>query len=305
MKKYSTFLTIFICFLLINMVISPSVYISATFNGISAWAMSVLPSVLPFIFLTKILSTYGNIDMLSRPFKTPCKKLFNTPPASGYVFFMAIVSGYPVGAKMTSDLYQSGKISQTHAFHMTSFCSTSGPMFIVGAVGAMMFKNAKIGYLILISHILGAVINGICYRKLTPSNPQNSSPSSSSQKQDLSQILLDSALSILSVGVVIAIFFLIITALSPLFNFFPSPIKELLQGGIEITKGCLELSKLKNIKIAMILSSFVISFGGISTILQSMTFLEKIKMPVWLFVLQKFTHGIISSIIACLLSPLL
>lgn len=302
MKKYNTFLTILIGFILINMVISPSVYVSATYNGISAWALNVLPSVLPFIFFTKILSTFGNIDFLSRPFKRPCYRLYKTPPPSAYVFFMAIISGYPVGAKMTSDLYLQGKISQTDAYKMTSFCSTSGPMFIVGAVGALMFNNVKIGYFILIAHILGAMINGLLYRNIKAKESGQAPYTNMNAKQDLSQIVIDSALSILSVGVIIAIFFVIITAFNPILSLFPSPIKEVLQGTVEITKGCIEISKLTNQKLAMILASFVISFGGLSTILQSMTFLEKIKMPVGLFILQKVTHGILSAIFALLLS---
>lgn len=305
MKKYNTFLTILVGFILINMVISPSVYVSATYNGISAWALNVLPSVLPFIFFTKLLSSFGNIDLLSRPFRRPCHKLFRTSSPSAYVFFMAIISGYPVGAKMTSDLYLQGKISQTDAYKMTSFCSTSGPMFIVGAVGAIMFQNVKIGYFMLIAHILGAIVNGLIYRNIKAKESGQAPITSAVTKQDLSQIVIDSALSILSVGVIIAIFFVVITAFNPIFNLFPSPIKEVLQGSIEITKGCMEISKLQNLKLAMILASFVISFGGLSTILQSMTFLEKIKMPVGLFILQKFTHGILSAIFALLLSFLL
>ena len=298
MKKYNTFLTILICFILVNMVVSPSKYVSATFDGITAWALNVLPSVLPFIFFTKVLSTFGNIDILSKPFTKPCNFLFNTSSSSAYVFFMAIISGYPVGAKMTSDLYLQGKISQSEAFRMTSFCSTSGPMFIVGAVGSAMFHNVKIGYFILICHILGAVINGIIYRKLKVKESGQPILDSSSTKADLSQIVTDSALSILSVGVIIAIFFVVITAFEPLLSIFPAPLNQTLQGIVEITKGCIELSKLSNFKIAFILANFVISFGGISTLLQSMTFLGKIKMPVKLFALQKISHGIISAIIA-------
>lgn len=305
MKKYNIFFTILVIFILLNMVLSPAKYVSTTYNGITAWALNVLPSVLPFMFFTKLLSNFGDINILSKPFSKPCKLLFNTSQSSACVFFMAIISGYPVGAKLTSDLYLQGKISKTDAYRMTSFCSTSGPMFIVGSVGALMFKNVTIGYLILLSHILGAIVNGVLYRKLKVDDIGQVPSSNKITKSDLSQIVTDSALSILSVGVIIAIFFVIITAFMPIFSIFPSPINELLQGIVEITKGCMEISKFSNLRLAVILTSFVIGFGGISTILQSMTFLEKIKMPVKTFVLQKFTHGIFSALIMLPLSLLL
>ena len=165
MKKYSIILSIFVVFVIINMVIFPDLYISQTLNGITAWAFNVLPSVLPFIFLTKVLSQLGTVEKFSNIFSMPCEKLFKAHAVSSYVFLMSIISGYPVGAKMTADLYESGKITKNDAFKMTSFCSTSGPMFIIGAVGIGMLKNATFGYIIMISHIIGALLNGLLYRK--------------------------------------------------------------------------------------------------------------------------------------------
>ncbi len=267
------------------------------FDGISAWAFNVLPSVLPFIFFTKILALTGLTDKIGHAFSRPCKKLFKTPSNSAYVFFMSIISGYPVGAKITADLFTTKKISRNDAFKMTSFCSTSGPMFIIGAVGTGMLKNSSWGYIIFISHVLGALFNGLLYRNLKTKEINENKSTLINQKEDLSSIVIDSVLSILSIGAIIAIFFVVITSLSPIFNIFPPEISPILEGIVEITKGCLDISNLSG-KIWKIVSCcFVISFGGISTILQSLTMLDKLKMPVYLFVLQKLTHAILATII--------
>ena len=305
MKKYNIFLSLFILYIIVNMIIFPKLYIEQTLSGISAWAFNVLPSVLPFIFFTKVLTSLKVIEKMSKVFRKPCKLLFNTPPSSAYVFLTSIISGYPVGAKMTADLYQSGQISKNDAYRMTSFCSTSGPMFIVGAVGAMMLGNAFLGYIILSAHILGAVINGIVYRNIKIKELETSSENSVSSKTDLSSIVLDSALSIISVGTIIAIFFVVITSLAPIFNLLPAPIAAILEGLIEITRGCLDISTSLAPFWATVASTFIISFGGISTILQSLTMLDKLKMPVGLFILQKFTHAIFSTIIAIILCLIL
>ena len=303
MKKYNIFLAIFIFYIIINMVLFPQIYINQTLNGISAWAFNVLPSVLPFIFFTNVLSSTGVVEKVSKLFSRPCKFLFNTPSISSYVFLTSAISGYPVGAKMTADLYQNGKISKNDAFKMTSFCSTSGPMFIIGAVGVGMLTNALYGYIIFLAHILGALINGVLYRKLKVKENEIDSHliSKTPQKTDLSSIVVDSALSIISVGVIIAIFFVVITSLSPIFNLLPSSISCVMEGLVEITKGCIDISSAINGKLTIIACTFIISFGGISTILQSLTMLNKLNMPLWLFVLQKLTHAIISTLIALLL----
>ena len=358
--------SLLILFFIASIIISPAKYIAQGLNGISAWAFNVLPSVLPFMFFTKALSSLGQIEKLTRPFQRVTKALFNTPPISFYAFFMAILSGYPVGSKMIADLYIQGKISKDEAYRMSAFCSTSGPMFIIGAVGVGMFKSSLVGYILFISHSLSAFLNGLIYRKLgckksNDKNKQNknfqiektanksennnrntkiskqikngkfqienvidkqskddnidtkidttnqndninlSKANSTTKTTDISEIVLSSTLAILSVGCIITIFFIIIECLSPIFNLFPENVSAFLEGAIEITKGCLSLSELPNVKLAVIFASFVISFGGISTLLQSLTMLQQVKMPVKLFALQKFTHALLSALISIIL----
>ena len=344
-------LSALILFFIFNMIISPAKFIKEGLNGISAWAFNVLPSVLPFMFFTKALSSLGQMEKLTHPFQRVTKTLFNTPPISFYAFFMAILSGYPVGSKMIADLYMQGKITQEDAYRMSAFCSTSGPMFIIGAVGIGMFKNSLVGYILFLSHILSAFLNGLIYRKLGLKNDYKDKPPKKnisqttkiqgknklknkddkfSQKNtintqsknneikinqnsdtnlnranektsDISEIVLSSTLAILSVGCIITIFFIIIECLSPIFNLFPENISAFLEGLVEITKGCLSLSALPNVKLAVILASFVISFGGISTLLQSITMLRQVKIPIKLFALQKLTHALLSALISTML----
>lgn len=302
MRKYNTILSLFVLFLIFNMIFKPALYIEATLNGITAWAFNVLPSVLPFMFFTKVLSSLGTTEKLSRVFGQASQKLFKTPPISAFVFLTSAVSGYPIGAKMTADLYSNGKISKSEAFKMCSFCNTSGPMFIVGAVGVGMLGNPIYGYIILISHLIGAILNGILYRKLKVREEVDEEKIAFKQdKQDLSGMIVDSCLSIISVGAIIAIFFVVITALSPVFSIFPAKLSPILQGMIEITKGCKEIGLALHGFGAVIASTFVISFGGLSTILQSLTMLNRLKMPVKLFCLQKFTHAILSTLVSVVL----
>ena len=130
---------------------------------------------------------------------------------------------------------------------------------------------------------------------------QTNKENKTTKAPDISEIVLSSTLAILSVGCIITIFFIIIECLSPIFNLFPENISAFLEGLVEITKGCLSLSALPNVKLAVVLASFVISFGGISTLLQSLTMLQQVKMPVKLFALQKLTHALLSALISTIL----
>ena len=302
MKKFRVFATLGILFLIVLIAVNAKKFIGCALDGISAWAFNVLPCILPFMILTKIIIELGEMEKLTKPFARPFKALYGTSPSASYVFFMSILAGYPVGSKMTADLYESGKISKTEAYRMSSFCSNSGPMFIVGTVGALLLNNAAVGGILFVSHVLSALINGLIFRKIKAKGDEEKSEIKHAVQASSSfgDIVLSSVQGVLTVGAIICLFFIIIEALSPLFNLLPSSLVPLAEGFIELTRGCIDASNLSLFPAAVI-CSFLIGFGGISTILQSMAMLKKLKMPVWLFSVFKLTQGIISAAITALI----
>lgn len=302
MKKFDIFLTIFVCLLIISIIISPSKYISASLNGISAWTFNVLPCVLPFMILTKILSSLETTEKFSKKFFAPIGKIYKTSPFAGYAFLMSIISGYPVGAKIICDLYEDKKITKTDAHKMTSFCSNSGPMYIIGTVGCLLLNDYIAGIIILISHIFSALINGLLYRKIKIKEDNSNEILHQSSSTSFGEIVYSSIQSILVVGGIICLFFIIIEWLTSLFNIFPLPLKCLFEGIIEITKASIDICRFLPKIVAIFLLSIVITFGGISTILQSIAILKKVGIKTTLFVFQKFTQAIFAGIIALILS---
>ena len=172
--KLSFIFGILLLVIIILIAINPAKYSTVAFNGLSVWAKVLVPSLLPFFVLTKLLASTGIIDDICKLFAPITTKLYNCPKQSAYVFLMSIITGYPVGSKLISDLYQNGQISKIQAIKTSSFCSTSGPMFILGTVAIGMFASPKMGYVILISHILGALLNGLFYRNIKDKNLQPS-----------------------------------------------------------------------------------------------------------------------------------
>lgn len=302
MKNFKLYLTIFLFLLLCLIACSPQKYIEAGLNGLSAWAFNVLPCVLPFMIISRLIIELGEVEKLTKPFSKPFKFLYGTNSSACYVFLMSILAGYPVGSKMTAELYESGKINLTEAYRMSSFCSNSGPMFIIGTVGCLLLKSPAAGAILFASHVLSALINGLFYRKTTAKNqPESGTFATKPQPATFSDVVLVAVQGILNVGAIICLFFIIIEALSPLFSLFPSPLVPLFEGMVELTRGCIDASTLP-LYPAIIICSFLISFGGISTILQSKAMLKKLRMPTWLFSVQKLTQGIISAVITALLA---
>lgn len=164
LKKTNIILGIFLLFIIILIAINPAKYSLIAFKGIEIWAKVLLPSLLPFFILTKLFASTGVIDGVTKIFSPFMSKLYNCPSESAYVFFMSILTGYPVGSKLVSDLYNNSTFDKAQAIRTTAFCSNSGPMFILGSVAIGMFCDRKMGIIILASHIIGALLNGLLYR---------------------------------------------------------------------------------------------------------------------------------------------
>lgn len=298
------------------LVVFPAKYSKISIDAILVWANVLLPTLFPFFFFTRLVSFLDLTNGISKLFDPATKKLYRVNGYSGYNFFISILSGYPVGSKLTSELYESGLINQNESKTITSFTSNSGPMFILGSVGIGMLFNKTSGYVILISHIIGAIINGLLYRGKKDNDLRISYKIlSTTQKDILSDTITSSIKSILIVGGYVVICFVVANICIDLNLFKPISvllyklfgIKEnitnsFLTGIIEMTTGCKGIaSSNMSLQLKTIICTSLISFGGVSTLLQAMSFLKKTGITYKYFTLQKITHCIFSTLVSILL----
>lgn len=316
-KNISELLIIlFLAFFTFAFIKNPSKYINSVLNGIIVYGTKVLPSLFPFFFITKLLSEFNLVFVFFNNFKWFSKFFFNTSPISVYIFFMSIISGYPVGAKLVSEFYEKGLITKNEAHKIITFSSTSGPLFIIGSVGIGFFNNFSLAIIVFLSHVIGAFLNGIIYRNCYKTEFIEQNFSKEKSNNILDDCMYNSIRSVLIVGGYIVIFYCLIdilidfNILYPLILLFKNILGEtatgLIAGLIEVTKGCLIISKTQTsfIQTAMLLS-FIISFGGFSIHMQALTFLNKANVCKKFYFLQKITHAIISMCVALLICLIL
>lgn len=307
--KSKTFITITILLSITLFIINPKTCMQATSNGLKVWLVNVVPALFPFFILTRIIIALNqsSIPILDK-FTT---KYFKTNNA-GLIYFLSLLSGYPIGAKMISDYYQIGAIDKKTATKMFSFCSTSGPMFIIGTIGIGVFQDAKIGYILLLGHVIGSFLNGLLYRgKDTPIN----NFSGKITKTTLNEIVYDSITSILLVGGYI-VFASVTIELLQIANILPmlahlicqipcfdyATVYSVLCGIIEITNGLILLGCTSiSLPIKIILTSIIIAFSGICIMLQSTAFLNKIGIKKRTMIIQKLSQALLTGIATSLI----
>lgn len=318
MKKSFLLISVFVFGCVLAIISAPKIYIAAFAVGLETWAKILLPTIFPLIFFTKLLTDLGVIDVFASKLSIT-QKLFKTPPISAYAFLISILSGYPVGAKVVSDLYTDGYITKKDAVKICTFTSNSGPMFIYGSVGISMLFSKTLGLVMLISHILSAICNGMLYRNYkVPGIKQNEIKMQTKPTFSLSAVMIDSITSILLIGGFVSIFFVVIellnqihlfAPLAALFQAFgvdPNVVMGIFNGLIEMTHGCLDISTLTLSPAAVaVLCTGIITFGGFATMLQAFAFLQKIGMKFGFFILQKITQTIFACAICLILIFLL
>ena len=328
-KKLKIIFSLLILSIIVAIIAKPDLCIGSIYAGLSVWAKCVLPSLLPFMFFTKLLTNLNFISKITAKTYKLNKVLFKAPKISSYIFLMSIISGYPVGAKIISEYHKKGLISTKQACKLSTFCSTSGPLFVIGTVGTVLFGDVKLGYILFLSHLFGSVLNGILYRnffvdennyfdKLNYNSNINKKQLEKQTENMLAESMKDTILSSLIVGGYVAISFLVIDLCLELNIFEPiifvmlkifsfsgitkETISAFLCGILEVSKGVVELSKLQISKTVLsTLASFLIGFGGISIFMQAFTFLKDAKVSSKFYLFQKFTHAIFSSVLTFLL----
>ena len=307
-----------IIFLMLLIIINPEAFSNSTISGIKLFFYSVLPGLFPFMFLTKLLTELGVVFKITKRFSGVSEKIFGTPGVSLYCFFMSILSGYPIGAKIIADLYNKHLISEEDAKRMSFFCTTSGPIFVIGAVGVGMLSSFKLGVIIYISHILSSLIFGVVYNLIFKQKNQSQTSiifCSKPRENLIASALSETISSLFMVAGFITIFYLFTELLSILkiidflsnilakiLPFTQISVREfsgILYGLAEVTHGAKDLSLLGH-HLAPIICG-LISFSGVSIIMQSMSFLQQAKIKTHSFIFSKCVLMILSILICKLL----
>lgn len=327
LKLKHNFISILFLFFTISILIFANSNLSAVKSGINLWATSVVPSLFPFFVATELLMHTNIIYHIGNLLNRFMKPLFNVRGEGAFAFIMGIISGYPIGAKIATNFRKDNICTKEECERLLSFTNNSGPLFIIGSVGILLYRNTMIGVLLFLTHLLASLSVGIIFRfwKKESSYDNNSSISNSYLKKDksaslsnlgeiLSESIISSIKSILVIGGFVVIFSSIISILkssgisyiveiilTPLFNLLDissSFIEPLFTGFFEITNGISAISNIacKKLSINILMTAFLLGFGGISVLLQVLSITSKSDLSIKPYIWGKVLQGIIAVI---------
>lgn len=320
------FLPIIFTFFTFSLLIFSKSNLPAVKSGLTLWATSVVPSLFPFFVANDLLLHTNIVNYLGNILNPFMKFFFNIRGEGGFAFIMGIISGYPIGAKIASNFRTNNICSKEECERLLSFTNNSGPLFIIGSVGILMFRNTTIGLLLFITHILACLSVGFIFRFWKRKKKENLSPtthSSNTKKYNtvsfsnlgevLSESITSSTSTILLIGGFVIIFSSIISILSssgffnileftftPIFNLLKIDttfITPVFSGFLEITNGINSISNItcKKLSINIIFTAFLLGFGGISVLLQVLSISSKTDLSIKPYIYGKLLQGIFAS----------
>lgn len=294
--------------------------------GLILWATAVLPTLFPFFIATELLCQSNFTYILGKMLNKFVRPIFNVPGESTSAIILGTISGYPIGAKVVCNLKNQKIISKIEAERLIAFTNNSGPLFILGTVGISLFKDNHLGIVLLVSHILASLTVGYCFRfwkkdKLDANFRETmfNSKFTPFKISDIGEILGNSIKkainSILSIGGFIVLFSVILSILqnsgflniitSFLYNLgIPQSISTcIITGFIELTNGVnLSANIYQTFPIfSILLTSFLLGFGGISVLIQVYSIISKEKISIKPYIYGKLLQGIFSVVFTFIL----
>lgn len=117
-------------------------------NALQLCAISVIPSLFPFMVLSALASRAASHLTESRSKRT----------AVILPVFLGALCGFPVGAACTAAMYRNGALSKNKAEYLCALCNNTGPAFVVGVIGRTFWKSSSVGWMFYICQLLSAAI---------------------------------------------------------------------------------------------------------------------------------------------------
>lgn len=299
--------SIILTLLLLYLLLFPEQMARDTAAGLLLWYKSVVPTLLPFCIISYIIiqsNLYHSIFqkiVLFLPGKCRIK------PEVLYPLCLGLVCGFPIGAKLTADMYALGHINSKEATRLCAMSNHFGPAFVMNYIALAQLDSPKaVPVLMVCIYIPPLILGGIWLsgRKLSPF--QHKKPASRSQ---INFKIIDAGIingfeTMLRIAGYIVIFSILSGALRQI-PMNTAAFQGVLSGILEVTTGTKIIAASGiNLTEKLILIIAVVSFGGFCGMFQTKAIMKQTSFRLLQYAFFKLLCSIVSALLAILLAYL-
>lgn len=260
----------------------------------------IVPTLFPFFICSGILIYSGFCETLSRLFRFCMKPLFGISPAGASAFVLGVISGYPLGAVTAGQLYEGSYISKVEAERLCAFCNNSGPLFVIGSVGAAVYGNIRLGVILYAAHVISALTVGIIFRFYKRSDytaPPTVMTTPDRSVGETVSIALNNAVSNMLTVCGAVMFFGMVGRL--FIDLLPveGTLYALSSGLVEFVNGTVKTAGLDvSMGQKLIMTAFIVGFGGLSVHAQVIAVIARHGFSLAPYFAGMLMHGLIAAL---------
>ena len=284
-------IALFFLILILFILTQSDISLYYAFHGLTLWYGKMVPSLLPFMIVMGVCVRQNITGKMVSIFKPILYPLFRCRSEVLYCIIVGFLCGFPMGAKVTSQMYQIRQLSKTESDYLLSFCNNIGPVYCLSFVVPLLgIQNIPLflGIMYGIPLMYGLTLRYTFFRK--DMNTELKSAQNHSTERESILYSLDQSIqqSIQSITMLCGymIFFNLLNLLPhmlcPKLFTYLAPI-------LEITGG---LGMLKDDNV--MLSLIALSFGGLSCLAQTYSTIRGSDLSIGNYILHKLIITILS-----------
>ena len=293
------FISIFIYIFIYSNIVKRNITV-----GINIWLYSLIPTLFPFLLITKILINYNIFDIINTIFGKIIEKIFHISKNSSFIVIISMLTGFPTGSIYIKDLLEKDLISIEEANKLITFTSFANPIFVISFIGETLLNNRSIGIYIFLIHLFTGLLLGI-FIKCNNINHAYKKHNLNKSFITILTISINESFKTLINMLGIIIFFLII--LSIIDTFIPSSLIILvLKGFIEITMGVTNIANsYLNTRLKVAIISSLLSFNGLSVHFQIKSIIDNTQIKYNKYLFARILHSLLCFIVSYILFNLI
>lgn len=159
MRKY--IISALALFAAAGIVLCPGELSASVRSSVSGCLEIVIPALFAFTVLAVYMQKSGLYRTALRPVTKPLSLLLGIPEELCAVFLLANIGGYPVGARLLTVMVKNGRLSRGSAAKLLCCCYGSGPSFVIGTAGTVVFGSAAVGGIIYAACFLSSLVMAV------------------------------------------------------------------------------------------------------------------------------------------------
>lgn len=157
------------CFLLLLR--NTDTAISFFSKGLLLCAQTVIPSLFPFMILAELLASSSWICRLLSRAAAPIGRLVGLSSMGATKLLLGMICGFPNGIRTAILAYRNQEISKQEAERIIALGSNPSAAFLIGTVGAVLFRDRGFGILLYVSLIVTALLIGAVTNRSSECQP--------------------------------------------------------------------------------------------------------------------------------------